>query len=213
METDVVRTQRELEKYRGVEETRRKRAVKAKALREKLGIGPEAELGAVFHTSVGDIRCELWPDVAPVTVENFTGLAEGTKEWTDPRTEATRTDPLYNGTIFHRIIRDFMIQGGDPLGNGRGGPGYRFEDEFDPDVRFDRVGLLAMANSGPGTNGSQFFITDSKPAHLNNKHTIFGSCDMPVVKAIITAPVKGEGRSASVPVEPVVLNSIELQRG
>ncbi|TNE85825.1 MAG: peptidylprolyl isomerase [Deltaproteobacteria bacterium] len=173
----------------------------------------EGKLGAVFHTSAGDITCELWPEVAPITVENFVGLATGTKTWTDPRTEAKRNDPLYNGTIFHRVIKDFMIQGGDPLGTGRGGPGYRFEDEFDPTVRFSEPGLLAMANAGRNTNGSQFFITDSTPSHLNDKHTIFGKCDMPVVKKIISAPVKGSGRGASDPVDPVVVENIEITKG
>lgn len=213
LKTSAERMVRELDKLRGVEKMRAERALKGAVLRTQLGLEAGAKLGAIFHTSAGNITCELFPEVAPVTVENFTGLAEGTKEWTDPRTQAKRSDPLYNGTIFHRIIRDFMIQGGDPLGTGRGGPGYRFEDEFDPNYAFDKPGLLAMANSGPGTNGSQFFITDSQPSHLNNKHTIFGSCDMDVVKSIITAPVKGTGRGASDPVNPVVLESIEIVRG
>src|SRR5262249_34386661 len=122
---------------------------------------------------MGTITLRLFPDRAPKTVRNFVGLAEGTIEWTDPRTGARTTDPLYDGTVFHRVIDNFMLQGGDPLGNGRGGPGYEFEDEFH-DLRFDRPYLLAMANAGPGTNGSQFFITVVPTPHLNGRHTIFG---------------------------------------
>lgn len=133
---------------------------------------------AVFETSMGRLQCELFPDKAPKTVENFIGLARGKKEWKHPFTGATmKGRPLYNGTIFHRVIPNFMIQGGDPIGNGTGNPGYRFEDEFSPDLRFDRPGRLAMANSGPATNGSQFFITEVPTPHLNDRHTIFGQCD------------------------------------
>ena len=117
---------------------------------------------AIFDTTLGSFKVKLFPDKAPKTVENFVGLAEGTKEWTDPKTgQKMKGKSLYNGTIFHRVIPDFMIQGGDPLGKGTGGPGYQFADEFDPSLRFDKVGLLAMANAGPGTNGSQFFVTVS----------------------------------------------------
>jgi len=129
---------------------------------------------ATFKTSLGDIVVKLLPERAPKTVENFVGLAEGTKEWKDPRSGQTVKKPLYDGTVFHRVIPRFMIQGGDPLGNGTGGPGYRFADEIGPDNTFDRPGLLAMANSGPNTNGSQFFITEVPTPHLNRGHTIFG---------------------------------------
>jgi len=132
---------------------------------------------AVFQTSMGEMKCELFPKYAPKTVANFIGLAEGTKTWTDPKTGKPVKKPLFNGTIFHRVIPNFMIQGGDPIGNGTGDPGYRFEDEFTPELRFDRPGRLAMANSGPGTNGSQFFITEVPTPHLNDHHTIFGQCD------------------------------------
>jgi cyclophilin family peptidyl-prolyl cis-trans isomerase len=136
-------------------------------------------------TTMGDINCELFPDKAPKTVANFIGLAEGTKEWLLPGTNQWVKKPLYSGTIFHRVIPDFMIQGGDPLGNGTGGPGYEFEDEFSPDLKFDVPGRLAMANAGPNTNGSQFFITERPTPHLNNRHTIFGQCkEIDVVKAI-----------------------------
>jgi peptidyl-prolyl cis-trans isomerase A (cyclophilin A) len=128
---------------------------------------------ATFKTSMGDIELKLFPERAPKTVENFVGLAEGTKEWTDPKGQKV-TRPLYDGTIFHRVIPDFMIQGGDPLGNGTGGPGYRFADEIGPQNRFDRPGLLAMANAGPNTNGSQFFITEVPTPWLDKGHTIFG---------------------------------------
>jgi peptidyl-prolyl cis-trans isomerase A (cyclophilin A) len=131
-------------------------------------------LYATFQTSAGDIVVKLLPEKAPNTVENFVGLAEGTKKWTDPRTGIPSTKPLYDGTLFHRVIPDFMIQGGDPRGDGTGGPGYKFADEIGPDNKFDRPGLLAMANAGPGTNGSQFFITEVPTPHLNKGHTIFG---------------------------------------
>jgi peptidyl-prolyl cis-trans isomerase A (cyclophilin A) len=132
------------------------------------------QLFATFKTSAGDIVVKLLPEKAPKTVENFVGLAEGTKKWTDPRTGIPSTKPLYDGTMFHRVIPEFMIQGGDPRGDGTGGPGYKFGDEIGPDNKFDRPGLLAMANAGPGTNGSQFFITEVPTPHLNKGHTIFG---------------------------------------
>jgi peptidyl-prolyl cis-trans isomerase A (cyclophilin A) len=129
---------------------------------------------ATFQTSAGDIVVKLLPEKAPKTVENFLGLAEGTREWKDPRSGSLVKKPLYDGTVFHRVIPEFMIQGGDPLGTGTGGPGYKFADEIGPDNRFDRPGLLAMANAGPNTNGSQFFITEVPTPHLNRGHTIFG---------------------------------------
>ena len=133
------------------------------------------QLFATFQTSMGTIVVKLLPEKAPVTVANFVGLAEGTKDWTDPRTSQKQSGkPLYDGTMFHRVIPDFMIQGGDPLGTGTGGPGYRFEDEIGPDNKFTKPGLLAMANAGPGTNGSQFFITEVATPWLDKGHTIFG---------------------------------------
>ncbi len=131
-------------------------------------------LHATFQTTAGEIVVRLLPEKAPKTVENFVGLAEGTREWTDPKTGQKVKRPLYDGTLFHRVIPQFMIQGGDPLGTGTGGPGYRFADEIGPDNKFDRAGLLAMANAGPNTNGSQFFITEVPTTHLNRGHTIFG---------------------------------------
>jgi peptidyl-prolyl cis-trans isomerase A (cyclophilin A) len=133
------------------------------------------DLYATFDTSEGAIGVKLFAKDAPKTVENFVGLATGEKEWTHPKTRQKMSGtPLYDGTIFHRCIADFMVQGGDPLGEGFGGPGYQFEDEFQSGRRFDRKGLLAMANAGPGTNGSQFFITVVPTPHLTNRHTIFG---------------------------------------
>jgi peptidyl-prolyl cis-trans isomerase A (cyclophilin A) len=132
------------------------------------------DLYATLHTTMGDIELRLLPHHAPKTVANFVGLAEGSREWTDPRTRANSSAPLYDGSLFHRVISDFMIQGGDPLGTGTGGPGYTFADEFHPELVFDRPYLLAMANAGPGTNGSQFFITLAATPWLNRKHTIFG---------------------------------------
>jgi peptidyl-prolyl cis-trans isomerase A (cyclophilin A) len=134
------------------------------------------DLYAIFQTSAGNITCRLFEKEAPETVANFVGLAMGTKEWTDPRTGEKVKKPLYDGTMFHRVIPNFMIQGGDPLGNGTGDPGYRFKDEFQSGRTFDKPGLLAMANAGPNTNGSQFFITEVPTPHLNNRHTIFGEC-------------------------------------
>ncbi len=164
---------------------------------------------AVFETSLGDITCTLFPDKAPMTVENFIGLAEGTKQWKNPVSGATKTNtPLYDGTIFHRVIPDFMIQGGDPAGNGSGDPGYKFKDEFS-DLRFDQPGRLAMANSGPNTNGSQFFITDVPTPHLNGKHTIFGQCSpISVVKAIESVPKDAMDK----PLKPVRLIHVKIIR-
>ena len=143
---------------------------------------------ATFETSAGKIGVKLLSARAPKTVENFVGLANGTKEWTDPATRQKTKRPLYDNTIFHRVIPGFMIQGGDPRGNGTGDPGYRFEDEVHPDDMF-KPGLLAMANSGPNTNGSQFFITEVATTHLNGKHTIFGEvvCGFDLVAKIARA--------------------------
>ena len=164
-----------------------------------------------LHTSVGDIRINLFGNHAPKTVRNFVELAEGSREWTDPRTGNRSTDKLYDGTIFHRIISGFMIQGGDPLGQGFGGPGYQFGDEFHPDLAFDRPYLLAMANAGPGTNGSQFFITVTPTPHLNRKHTIFGEvadqASRDVVDAIATTATGRMDR----PTQDVVIESISVE--
>ena len=168
-------------------------------------------LTATLHTNQGPVVIRLFPDHAPKTVRNFVELAEGGRQWTDPRTGRTTTDKLYDGTVFHRVIPDFMIQGGDPLGSGRGGPGYRFADEIHPDLAFDRPYLLAMANAGPGTNGSQFFITVAPTPWLNGKHTIFGEVieGADVVDLISRAKTGGQDR----PVEDVTIESVTVERG
>ncbi len=167
-------------------------------------------LTATFDTTLGTVVVRLFPEDAPETVANFVGLATGKKEWKDPKSGETKLGtPLYDGTIFHRVIPDFMIQGGDPLGTGTGGPGYKFKDEFQSGRKFDKVGLLAMANAGPGTNGSQFFITDALTPHLNNHHTIFGevTSGLDVVKKI--ARVKASPRDNR-PATPVVINKLTI---
>ena len=166
-------------------------------------------LYAELETSQGTIVCELYAKEAPITVANFVALAKGEKEWLDPKTHEKTTKPLYDGTIFHRVIPDFMIQGGDPLGLGIGGPGYKFVDEFCDELGFDQVGRLAMANSGPGTNGSQFFITVAKTDWLNNKHTIFGQ----VIKGqkVVETISKVERDSQDKPNEAVVLKKVTIK--
>jgi peptidyl-prolyl cis-trans isomerase A (cyclophilin A) len=168
-------------------------------------------LTATLQTNKGQIVVRLFPDHAPKTVRNFTELAEGTREWTDPRSHKKTTARLYNGTVFHRVIPDFMIQGGDPLGNGRGGPGYTFADEIHPELVFDRPHLLAMANAGPGTNGSQFFITVAPTPWLNRKHTIFGEVTQGTEIVDMISRVKTG--AADRPVEDVVLESVTVNRG
>jgi len=166
---------------------------------------------AILHTSEGDIRISLFPDHAPKTVRNFVGLATGVQEWTDPRTKAKSNEPLYRDVLFHRVIPGFMIQGGDPLGTGTGGPGYSFADEFHPELGFTKPYLLAMANAGPGTNGSQFFITVAPTAWLTGKHTIFGEvADAPsreVVDKIAAVATGNQDR----PKTDVVIQSITVE--
>ncbi|GAB2513474.1 peptidylprolyl isomerase [Nocardiopsis aegyptia] len=165
---------------------------------------------ARLNTNKGTIVVKLFEEEAPETVANFIGLADGSKQWMDPTTGKPSNNSLYEGTIFHRVIDGFMIQGGDPLGTGRGGPGYTFGDEIHPKLRFDRPFLLAMANAGPGTNGSQFFITVDKPYWLDGRHTIFGEVveGQDVVGEIATTPTDAQDR----PREDVVINSIEIAR-
>jgi peptidyl-prolyl cis-trans isomerase A (cyclophilin A) len=167
-------------------------------------------LTATLHTNQGPVVIRLFPDHAPKTVRNFVELAEGGKQWTDPSTGQATTSKLYDGTIFHRVIPDFMIQGGDPLGSGRGGPGYKFADEIHPDLRFDRPYLLAMANAGPGTNGSQFFITVAATPWLNGKHTIFGEVieGADVVDLISRVKTASQDR----PAEDVIVESVTVER-
>jgi len=168
-----------------------------------------AEPTAIIHTTAGDLHCTLLPKVAPIGVENFIGLANGTKDWTSPVSHTKKHGvPLYDGTIFHRVIPEFMIQGGDPAGNGTGDPGYKFKNETSSDVKFDRPGRLAYANAGPGTNGSQFFITEVPYPSLNGGYTIFGQCDeaaVELVKKIARMATNGES-----PLHPVKITHIEI---
>ena len=169
-------------------------------------------LTATLHTSQGDIKLNLFPNHAPKTVRNFVGLADGTQEWKNPKTNAKGEGPLYNGVVFHRVIQGFMLQGGDPLGTGTGGPGYKFADEFHPELQFDRPYLLAMANAGPGTNGSQFFITTVPTPWLTHKHTIFGEvADQPSRDVVDKIDAVETGRGDR-PKEDVVINSITIER-
>jgi len=165
---------------------------------------------ATLHTNHGDIVITLFPTHAPKTVENFVGLANGTKEYTDPETGQPTTGNFYDGLVFHRIIPNFMIQGGDPLGNGTGGPGYKFGDEIHPELVFNKPYLLAMANAGPGTNGSQFFITTVPTPHLNRKHTIFGEVVDADSRAVVDKIGKARTGAMDRPVEPVVIESVEI---
>jgi peptidyl-prolyl cis-trans isomerase A (cyclophilin A) len=166
----------------------------------------------VMDTSMGRITCQFFQKQAPKAVANFIALAEGSKDWTDPRSRTLQHHkPLYNGTIFHRVIPDFMIQGGDPAGNGMGDGGFKFNDEFDPNLNFDRPGRLAMANSGPNTNGTQFFITEQPVESLNQHYSLFGQCDEPsvlVVKSIARVQRNGDDK----PLTPVVLKRVTIVR-
>jgi peptidyl-prolyl cis-trans isomerase A (cyclophilin A) len=180
------------------------------------GASPEAQekkgpVYATLKTSMGDIVIQLYEDRAPKTVANFVDLATGTKEWTDPRTKEKVKRPLYNGTSFHRVIPGFMIQGGDPLGNGTGGPGYRFEDEFNPDLKHSKSGILSMANAGPNTNGSQFFIIQKATPWLDGKHSVFGEVvkGQNVVDAIASVPRDFRDR----PLKEVILQEVIVSRG
>ncbi|MBW5484558.1 peptidylprolyl isomerase [Streptomyces bambusae] len=171
------------------------------------------KLYATLKTNHGDIEIELLPNHAPKTVRNFVELAQGEREWIRPADGQKTTEPLYDGTVFHRVISGFMIQGGDPLGNGTGGPGYQFADEFHPDLAFTKPYLLAMANAGPGTNGSQFFITVAPTAWLTRKHTIFGEvtdkASRAVVDAIAGLPTNPRTER---PLEDVVIHSVVVEK-
>jgi peptidyl-prolyl cis-trans isomerase A (cyclophilin A) len=167
-------------------------------------------LHAHFTTSEGNFTIRLFEDEAPKTVANFVGLAEGTKEFTDPKTGQPAKRPFYDGLVFHRVIKDFMIQGGCPLGTGTGGPGYKFADEFHPGMRHSKPGILSMANSGPGTNGSQFFVTLVPTSWLDNKHTVFGEVveGMDVVQKIGNSPTRAGDRPAT----PITIQSVTIKR-
>lgn len=167
---------------------------------------------ATIHTNQGDIVVNLFGNHAPETVENFIGLSDGSKEWRHPRTGEPQNGPLYKDVIFHRIIKDFMIQGGDPVGQGIGGPGYQFKDEIHPELSFNKPYLLAMANAGPGTNGSQFFITTVETPWLNGRHTIFGEVADENSKKVVDA-IEGVTTGAmDRPVEDVVISSIDIEK-
>ncbi|SDR95584.1 peptidylprolyl isomerase [Actinopolymorpha singaporensis] len=170
------------------------------------------ETFATLRTSKGDVVIRLFPDHAPKTVQNFVGLAEGTREWVNPETGEKSSDRFYDGLTFHRIIEGFMTQGGCPLGTGTGGPGYRFGDEIHPDLRFDRPYLLAMANAGPNTNGSQFFITAGPTPHLNGRHTIFGEVEDQASRAVMDEINSVPTGQMDRPIEPVILESVDIER-
>jgi len=170
------------------------------------------DLYATLATTEGDIRVRLFPNHAPKTVANFVELAEGSREWTDPRSGDRTKDPLYNGTIFHRVISGFMIQGGDPLGTGTGGPGYRFNDEIHPELAFTSPYLLAMANAGPGTNGSQFFITVAPTSWLTGKHTIFGEVSEGESRGVVDRIAQTQTGRNDRPVNDVVIEKVTIER-
>ena len=170
------------------------------------------DLYATLTTSAGDIRLKLFPNHAPKTVANFVELAEGSREWTDPRTGQRTKDPLYDGTVFHRVISGFMIQGGDPLGTGTGGPGYRFNDEIHPELAFTKPYLLAMANAGPGTNGSQFFVTVAPTTWLTGKHTIFGEVADDESREVIDKIAGTQTGAQDRPVNDIVIEKISIER-
>jgi len=168
---------------------------------------------ALIHTTAGDLHCTLFPKIAPIGVENFIGLATGTKDWTSPTSHAKKHGvPLYDGTIFHRVIAEFMIQGGDPKGDGTGDPGYKFKNETSPTVTFDRPGRLAYANSGPDTNGSQFFITEVPYPSLNGGYTIFGQCDDAAVELVKQIARMASDPSNNRPLRPIKITHIEIHR-
>lgn len=174
------------------------------------GASAAEKMHAIFETSLGKITIELFDKEAPKTVANFVGLAEGTKEWKDNKSGKMVKKPLYNGTIFHRVIPNFMIQGGDPAGNGTGGPGFNFDDEFSMKLRHDKPGRLSMANRGPNTNGSQFFITDAPTPWLDGKHAIFGQVveGMDIVKKVVNV----ERNRRDKPLKDVVLKKVTIKR-
>ena len=176
------------------------------------GLNVAEELYATLATNRGDVTVKLFQNHAPKTVRNFVELAEGTREWVDPNTGQRTTAKLYDGTIFHRVIAGFMIQGGDPLGSGRGGPGYKFADEIHPELVFDRPYLLAMANAGPNTNGSQFFITVGPQPHLNRKHTIFGEVADAQGREVVEAIANTQTGPMDQPADPVVIESVTITR-
>jgi peptidyl-prolyl cis-trans isomerase A (cyclophilin A) len=192
-------------------------AKKPTATPKKSPVAPAATTGnpvAVIDTTAGKMHCTLFEKQTPETVANFIGLATGTKDWKNPVSHVPKHNtPLYDGTIFHRVIPNFMIQGGDPAGNGSGDPGYSFKDEIVPTLTFDRPGRLAMANSGPNTNGSQFFITEVPTPHLNGRHTIFGQCDPATVTLVKQIARMASDPRDNRPFRPVRITHIAIERG
>ena len=173
-----------------------------------------AQTTAIIETTAGSMTCTLFPDKAPIGVENFIGLATGKKDWKNPVSGATKHNtPLYDGTIFHRVIPGFMIQGGDPKGDGTGDPGYKFKNEVSSELLFDRPGRLAYANSGPDTNGSQFFITEVATPHLNGKYTLFGQCDDATVALVKQIAHMATDPSNDRPFRPVKIIHVKIERG
>jgi peptidyl-prolyl cis-trans isomerase A (cyclophilin A) len=170
-----------------------------------------ADLYATLKTNRGDITLQLFPNHAPTTVQNFVGLADGSQQWSDPETGEQKNERFYDGLTFHRVIDGFMIQGGCPIGNGTGGPGYQFKDEFHPELTFSKPYLLAMANSGPGTNGSQFFITVGPTPHLNMRHTIFGEVADQESRDVVDAIAKTSTDRGDRPSDPVVIESVTIE--
>ncbi|MFI9380894.1 peptidylprolyl isomerase [Kutzneria sp. NPDC052558] len=170
-------------------------------------------VGATLHTTQGDIRLHLFENHAPHTVRNFAGLAEGTANYTTENARGEKSGPFYDGAVFHRVIKGFMLQGGDPTGTGRGGPGYTFKDEFHSELVFNKPYLLAMANAGPGTNGSQFFITVGPTPHLNRKHTIFGEVRDAESRAVVDAIANTPTDRSDRPLTEVAIEKITIERG
>ncbi len=180
----------------------------------KPAVHAAAEPTAIIDTTAGKMTCTLFPNKAPIGVENFIGLATGTKDWKNPVSGATKHGvPLYDGTVFHRVIPNFMIQGGDPAGNGSGDPGYKFKNEVSDDLPFDRPGRLAYANAGPNTNGSQFFITEVATPHLNGNYTIFGQCDEATVELVKQIARMATDPQNDRPFRPVKINHITIVKG
>jgi cyclophilin family peptidyl-prolyl cis-trans isomerase len=182
---------------------------------DKAAAPPSTNPTAIIHTTAGDLHCTLFPEVAPIGVANFIGLATGTKDWTNPVTHTKKHGvPLYDGTIFHRVIPEFMIQGGDPEGNGEGDPGYKFKNETSTTLTFDRPGRLAYANAGPDTNGSQFFITEdvAHSSHLTGGYTIFGQCDDAAVELVKKIARVDRDPANDMPLRPIKITHIEIHR-
>jgi len=194
--------------------TQAKPATKPSTVAKPVVHAAPAKPTAIIDTTVGKMTCTLFPDKAPIGVENFIGLATGTKDWKNPVSGATKHGvPLYDGTIFHRVIAGFMIQGGDPAGNGSGDPGYKFKNEVSSDLLFDQPGRLAYANSGANTNGSQFFITEVATPHLNGGYTIFGQCDEATVALVKQITHMATDPTNDKPFRPVKINHISIVRG